>query len=60
MVIDDIFPAMGNTRVTTTIHENTGLPSLQMEMNTKYFDPAHKEFNPEPFMRALEATAQYC
>lgn len=60
VVIDDIFPALGNTRVTSTIHENTGLPSLQMEMNTKYFDPAHKEFNPEPFMRALEATTQYC
>lgn len=59
IVVDEIFPALGSNRVTTTIHENTALPSLQIEMNTKYLDPSNNAFNPEPFMRALETIVTY-
>lgn len=59
IVVDEIFPALGPNRVTTTIHENTALPSIQLEMNTKYLDPKNSSFNPEPIMRALETVATY-
>ncbi len=59
IVVDEIFPAARPNRVTSTIFNNTRLPSLQIEMNTKYFDPTNPDYNPEPFMRALETIATY-